>query len=105
MTKYEIIKKIKEEQKQLASEIREKKKWRKNPPKSCKYCISGFVPELITLKYTYRHQHIAYCELRGRERHQIEVPAPDNLPNDSYIEKIKNEWLSEVSDEVICNYA
>ena len=38
---------------------------------------------------TFRHQHIAYCELRGRDRKQIEQPREDNLPNETWIDKIK----------------
>jgi len=38
----------------------------------------------------YRHCHIAYSELRGKERHQIEVPADWNLPNEDTIMMIKN---------------
>jgi len=41
---------------------------------------------------TFRHQHIAYCELRGRKREEIERPANDNKPDEDWINRVKNEW-------------
>lgn len=35
--------------------------------------------------YEFRHKHIAYCSLRGRDRDAIERPKPENKPNESYI--------------------
>ena len=46
--------------------------------------------------YLFRHNHIAYCELRGRTRSQIEVPRDGNEPSESLIEKIKNEWNKKI---------
>ena len=46
--------------------------------------------KLDGLKYEYRHHHIAYCELRGRTRDQIEQKVnDDNHPNESYINELK----------------
>jgi hypothetical protein len=47
--------------------------------------------------YTFRHFLIAYCELRGRTREQIEIPHKDNLPNETLIKQIKDKyaWSSE----------
>ena len=47
---------------------------------------------------TFRHQHIAYCELRGRDRKQIEQPREDNLPNETWIDKIKKEWSEKIEE-------
>jgi len=47
---------------------------------------------------TFRHQHIAYCELRGRTRDQIEKPGEDNEPNEDWITKLKNEWGQEITE-------
>lgn len=50
--------------------------------------------------YTFRHFHIAYCELRGRTREQIEIPAENNLPNETLIQQIKEQyaWSQEEID-------
>ena len=34
---------------------------------------------------TFRHYHIAYCEIRGRKRSEIENPAENNKPNESSV--------------------
>jgi len=44
------------------------------------------------LSKEFRHHHIAFCELRGRLRDEIEKPANNNLANEDVIEKIKNHW-------------
>jgi hypothetical protein len=48
--------------------------------------------ELFGLKREYRYHHIAYCELRGRTREQIEQPKDNNLPNELVIQRIKEEY-------------
>ena len=48
---------------------------------------------LETLKSDYRHQHIAYCELRGKTREQIEkYHRDDNAPNETVIAQIKETY-------------
>lgn len=42
----------------------------------------------------YRHKHIAYSELRGRLRDQIEKPGPGNEPNEKQIKDIKEAILT-----------
>lgn len=66
--------------------------------KFCKKYELKFIPG--GMSYEFRHNHIAYCELRGRTRDQIEKPAENNLPNETYIEKIKQRWL-EKNDEIL----
>ncbi len=61
--------------KQLAKDIKASKQKRKKLP-------NGYVPGLRSLRYEFRHHHIAYCELRGRKREEIEQPAFDNMPSD-----------------------
>lgn len=51
--------------------------------------------------YQFRHHHIAYCELRGRSRNQIEQPAENNTPDEKYIEQIKNKWLEKIHEETL----
>ena len=55
------------------------------------------------LSYEFRHNHIAYCELRGRTRDQIEKPADCNLPNEVYIEKIKSKWMEKINETICIN--
>ena len=45
----------------------------------------------------YRCHHIAYCELRGKTRDQIEKPKEFNEPNEKLIALIKQEfaWTPE----------
>jgi cobyrinic acid a,c-diamide synthase len=61
---------------------------------------------MSTLPYSleYRIHHIAYCELRGRRREQIEVPHEINALNsyqESLIEQIKTQyaWTQEEINE------
>jgi len=49
------------------------------------------VSKIAWKRHEFRHRHIAYCQLRGRERYQIEVPAENNLPNETYIKEIMAE--------------
>ena len=91
----EQIKKLKQELKQLAVEIRELKSQRK----SSKY---GFVDGLYYKRYYARHKHIAYCLLRGVPYEKIEQPHPDNKPVwaevDRIIDRAKAQ-AKEVEDE------
>jgi ABC-type phosphate transport system auxiliary subunit len=49
--------------------------------------------ELHGLQYEYRHHHIAYCELRGRTREEIEGKVrDDNHPNETYINNILDAY-------------
>lgn len=54
-------------------------------------------------KYEFRSHHIAYCELRGRKREEIETPSESNPVNELYIEKIKKEILAKYEQEIIHN--
>ncbi|MBU0627410.1 hypothetical protein KKH82_08620 [Patescibacteria group bacterium] len=42
--------------------------------------------------FDYRHLHIAYCELRGRTRAQIEKPRDDNKASEQKIAMLKVEY-------------
>jgi len=50
----------------------------------------------------YRHRHIAYCELRGRTREQIERPREGNEPDEKLIESIKENLRKKANEEAIC---
>lgn len=81
----EITGKIKEEQKALAAKIRSKKSTRKE-------VAYGFVPGLAALSEEYRHVHIAYSQLRGKQREEIERNT-NNPPNEDWIQSIVNKVL------------
>jgi hypothetical protein len=84
MTKYI---ELKSELKGLAKEIRYWKSKRKINKRE-NYSLWQIESKIWTRKYEFRHKHIAYCQLRGRLRWQIEKPALFNLPNEKYIEEL-----------------
>ena len=43
----------------------------------------------------YRWHHIAYSELRGRTRDEIEHPNADNPADESFISRIKEQYKDE----------
>jgi len=49
----------------------------------------------------YREYHIAYSELRGRTREEIEKPAEGNKPNEELIKKLK-KWYGQPDEETLC---
>lgn len=56
-------------------------------PGLLKKTVSG-----VRLSRDYRHHHIAYCELRGRTRDQIEKPGKYNQPDEKKIQAIKEAY-------------
>lgn len=89
-----MLKETKEKLKKISIEIREFKNYRPQKNRGDKH-LSEIESHLNYLKYHFRHIHIAYCELRGRTREQIERPSKYNFPNQKYIEKIKEEILEK----------
>ena len=83
----------------LAKEIRELKDQRPLRNRGNKD-LDQIVNSIYQLKYYFRHTHIAYCELRGRTRDQIEKPSNVNKANEKYIEKIKKEILEKYDEKV-----
>ncbi len=61
---------------------------------------SSIMFALYLKRCTYRNYHIAYCELRGRSRDQIEKPREHNNANEYEIEKIKKAFAWEVAEQV-----
>jgi hypothetical protein len=96
MTKYKMKQEFKKYLKLIATQIREKKNLRKGSE-------DGYVEGLVTLKYEYRHHHIAYCLIRGRTIKQIENNYDPNnyYPKLSYVKDIKNQWMEKIDEEVI----
>jgi hypothetical protein len=97
------IDKLKQFLKETAKEIRRarfeyKEAQRgKNTTGKHPYVLAG---RLHHLSYEFRHHHIAYCELRGRLREQIERPKDNHLPNETKINNIKEAyaWSPEEID-------
>lgn len=56
---------------------------------------NGLMCKLFMASRDYRHHHIAYSELRGHTRSEIENPREDNLPNEDWILSIKEKYSDE----------
>ena len=98
-----VYREIKEELKSLAKSIRERKDERNNlfrEGKTSSACVIQY-KHLPELKYEFRHKHIARCEMIGTKREQIEQPAENNTPNQTYITQIKEEWTKRI-EKAIC---
>lgn len=67
--------------------------------KAAKNNGSVLMYKLYRIRYECRHHHIAYCELRGRTRDQIEQPREHNEANERAIETIKAVYAWEVPNE------
>jgi len=84
------IKELKELLKSIASEIKQDKVVLVKTQKA-----GGMAGMLMYSLYrkrrNYRHHHIAYCELRGKTRDQIEKPKY-HMPDEFEIERIKKAY-------------
>jgi hypothetical protein len=97
MTKLQILK---NELKQLATDLRHFKNVRNTSFRSHSILrVPSYLSDaqmaqynIWKRKYEYRHKHIAYCQLRGRRREQIERPASWNLPNEDYILELMEKY-------------
>jgi len=88
---------LKENNKSLAKNIKERKAEIKKTQKEGKYA-GRLQYELITVKCMYREYHIAYCLMRGKLYEEIEKPKEENkLKKESWsqIEKIKEAYHEE----------
>jgi len=56
---------------------------------------NGLMCKLFMAARDYRHHHIAYSELRGHIRSEIENPRDNNLPNEDLILSIKEKYFDE----------
>jgi hypothetical protein len=99
MTYKELKHKIKEEQKALALKIRNGKTGRK--PSRRNSDNYGDYDSLEWNQSQYRHRHIVYCNLFNRTPYElIEQPRDGNSPSSYQLDKIRQEWESEL-DEVV----
>jgi len=81
--------------KEFAIEIKELKKDLKETQRQNNGAGGGLMFNLFVKRRDCRHHHIAYSEMRGKTREQIEKPREDNLPNEDLITKIKKEYFDE----------
>jgi Zn-dependent metalloprotease len=94
MTFKELKKQIKEQQKQLASEIKAQKGKRKSSP-------DGYVSGLPYNRDGYRHKHIAYCQFfNGTPYEKIELTCHEK-PRKSSIKKYMTEWEAAIDKEEV----
>lgn len=114
MTFKELKTKIKEEQKQLAKQIRRGKFLRK--PKN-RFNLTDedkrlffyryseykekFFGGVIRLSNEYRHIHIAYCEFFNNTPYEkIEQPRYNLYVNRPKIDKMKKDWENQIDEAV-----
>lgn len=103
MSKRTKYPKLKSELKEIAKEIRYWKSKRKLKNREG-HLLSDIHVTLRRRKSDFRHRHIAYCELNGTERYRIERlcwKSRYNLPNEDYIEQIKNEHRLSSPEEKV----
>jgi len=91
------IDELKLKNKETSKQLRERNLKLKENQKQGK-CCSNEMCSLYYARKEYRHYHIAYCELRGRTRDQIEKPRRGNEVNEQLIQNIKNEYAWEILD-------
>jgi hypothetical protein len=56
--------------------------------------------QLVKLRKEFRYIHIVYCELKGKQRHQIEKPAFYNQIDETFIENLKRQFHMEVANVI-----
>lgn len=87
------MKTLKQNLKEIAHDIRAKRAELKEYQRKHDGYDNGYYMALDKLKHEFRHKHIAYCELRGRDRSDIEPFVKEgNEPNEQLIQAIKNQF-------------
>lgn len=103
MTFKELKLKIKEEQKDLAHQIKIGKPLRK--PRNYDKAGGDGIKAYHNLEWnrdTFRHRHITYCHMfNGTPYEKIENPRDGNGPSSYQLEKFKKEWEEEIDDETL----
>jgi hypothetical protein len=124
MTRKELKNKIKEEQKQLAIDIKRgkfltsPKNWEVMTDVERKtylfkttgsYGIThGFMNwKVDQLSVEYRHIHIMYCSFfNNTPYHKIENPRKDHKPDTGKLNKLRTTWESQIEhEEALCDCA
>lgn len=88
------IKEFKEEQKQGAEELRQYRYDVKKAQREKRFGYNDPSPwDLFKKSREWRHKHIAYCMLRGREYHEIESKVRDgNEPDMGEVKRIMSNY-------------
>ena len=87
--------------KELASSIKDKNAKLKEVQREKGSAAGAFLMyELYQIRSECRHHHIAFCELMGRTREQIEKPRKDNAASEYKIQQLKNKYAWEVLEEI-----
>lgn len=89
----ELKNQIKEEQKELAQEIKKLKATRKQSP-------NGYVSGLDWKSHTYRHKHIAYCQFFNKTPYEKIEHTCHEDPNTSIIDNYTKKWYSILDEDV-----
>jgi len=76
---------IKEEQKQLANQIKNFKKERKKTS-------TGYISGLDQKRSTYRHKHIVYCQLFNNTPYKQIERSCHECPNQYILDRYTKEW-------------
>jgi hypothetical protein len=85
----ELKNQIKEEQKELASQIKKLKAKRKETP-------DGYISGLDRKRSTYRHKHIAYCQFFNQTPYEKIERSCHEGPNTFIIDNYIKEWYDEL---------
>lgn len=110
MTFKELRKRVKEEQKQLAKDIRRGKYLRKpsnrtditDDDKNLYYHYGDFETYMVEgLSWNYRHYHVAYCTFFNNTPYNLIESSPAKGPDTERIRLIKEGWESEI--ETVCD--
>ena len=99
MTRKQLLKEVKDQLKIWASLSKDLKKSRKQDKRNGRSL--WLIEDMIRgLRWDFRHNHIAYCELRGWSREQIECPRDNNKASEYYIDKLKERWAGKIDEDV-----
>lgn len=96
--KSRIMSSIKEQLIGMANEIRELKTHR---PLSNRvtWDIDELDCHIKAISAEFRSTHIAYCEVRGKTRDQIEKPSDNNKADEYWVTRIKDHLLAKLEEE------
>lgn len=108
MKKCEVRKTVKEELKAIGKEIRELKDSRKQGKRGGRP-LYRIQTDIWTLKYDYRHKHIAYCMFfNHRTLEQVESTKSERYTK-PYMLRVNSQiecWSKEVTcEKALCNCA
>lgn len=99
MTRKQLLREVKEQLKIWAKEIRTLKRSRKQDKRNGRV-LWEIEYDIQSLKWSFRHHHIAYCEIRGRSREEIECPREGNPASQDKIDQLKEKWDNKIDEDV-----